>query len=181
MSTIIDLKTAIQQICLNMDITYLRASDLEANITLDNLGTDGKCIALHKDLTEVATTVTLGSYISKQITTEIYFLFLAPSIDEKLDDMDILFSRSEDRADSFYDRMLQYGILDDVVPAPGYNLQRQETFKIYDGVFTGVGFLCDFPVSRKTYYCGGVILDTLEDHESNILYDNENFPLKSTT
>ena len=153
MAAILELRAEIEAIIKGMyGIDYLRASPEEANMALDRLNTND-CIAIHIDQTTVNTDVSMGSYIVKNIPTEIFFVYKNISIDQTVAQTDELIDNAETMADEFYDKLIQSAVINDVVAIPGYDLERLEAYKKYDATFSGVMFTCDIPVNRKTYYC----------------------------
>ena len=153
MGSIITLRNEIEALITAMDgVNYLRARPDEANIALDSMDlTD--CLAIHIDQTTATTLRTIGSYMVKIIPTEILFVYKNTQIDEKTYSVDDLINQAEDKADEFFDRLIQSDVISDIAPLPEYQLQRLEAYKRFDAILSGVLFTCEFPTDRKTYYC----------------------------
>lgn len=154
MGSIITLQNEIQAIIEGMDnIQYLRAKESEANIALNDLQVSD-CLAIHFDRTTVAAGIHNQNHIIKIIPTEILFVYKNTELDDKQTDIDILIDQAEDKADEFFDRLIQSAVINDLGEFEDYELNRLEADKRFDAILSGVLFTWDTPVSRKTYYCG---------------------------
>ena len=147
------LRSEIQAICEGMGLTYIRATEDQANVEIDNIDTF-KDLAIHIDRTTILGTPSeYGNYVTKEVPTEILFLTKNPSMDEMLMEVDNLVDAMEVQADTFYDLMIRSDVFDKNVLLPGYSLERLPGYKRFDTVLSGVQFMCDIPVPRLKYYC----------------------------
>ena len=154
MGSIITLRNEIQALIDLMDnIEYLRASPGEANIHIDKHKVN-RCLAIHFDQTTAIGT-NFESSVVKIIPIEILFVYKNHSLDEKLKDVDKLVDMSEDKADEFYDRLIQSSVINDLGEPTDYTLERLEGYKRFDTILSGVLFNWDAPVSRTQYFCNG--------------------------
>ena len=153
MAAIINLRNEIEAIITAMaDVDYLRASATEANEKLMRQKITN-CLAIHTDQTEVTGTVNNQLYVSKIIPTEIFFVYKNTKLDDKLYDTDDLVDQAEEKADEFFDKLLQSAVIDDNANFDDYTLQRLDSYKRMDAIISGVLFTWNAPVSRKQYYC----------------------------
>ncbi len=152
MGVIITLRDEIEALIgLMNDVTYLRASRGEANIALTTQKVN-KCLAIHTDQT-TATGAYKNGRVTKTIPTEILFLYKNKSLDEKLYNVDKLVNKAEDKADEFFDKLIQSSVINDLADFDDYELQRLEAYKYFDAITSGVLFTWNTPVSRTFYYC----------------------------
>ena len=155
MGVIITLRNEIESIIKSMDqCDYLRANPGEANIRLEEQAVD-HCIAIHIDQsTATASSMPSNStWIVKNIPIEILFVYKNTYLDDKLYDLDSLVDKAEDKADEFYDYLMQSGVINDLGELEDYECQRLEAYKRFDSILTGVLFTWTAPVSRTKYYC----------------------------
>ena len=151
--SIILLRNEIKTICEGMGLTYIRATEDQANIEIDHTDTFND-LAIHIDRTTIlGTPAEYGQYIYKEIPTEILFMTKNPHMDETLFEVDELVDAMEEKADQFYDYIIRTEVFDKNVPLPGYSLERLPGYKRFDTIVSGVQFMCDIPVPRLKYYC----------------------------
>lgn len=132
--------------------TYLRKTVAEANESIENFDIN-QPLAIHTDQTTVTTQLSSGTYLSKTVQTQIWFLLKEINQDPDLTDTDILIDQAEALADQFYDKLVRSSVLDPVMPLESYTLARIEAYKVFDAVLSGVLFTCDVPIPRKDYNC----------------------------
>ena len=154
--TIITLRNEIERLIgLMAGVTYLRGSRSEANMALDKLAVGTGCIAIHTDqstATAIAPTAG-GTYLYKDIPTQILFVYKNTKMDDKLYAVDSLVDAAEQKADEFYDHIIQSSVFSKHPALPGYDCQRLEAHKISDTILSGVLFTCLIPVDKSTYIC----------------------------
>ena len=151
--SILTLRNEIQTIIEGMDLTYIRATEDQANIEIDrdDLFND---LAIHIDQTTVlGTPAEFGTYVYKSIPTEILFISKNLYQDEPLFEVDSIIDAMESKADEFYDYLIRSDIVDKNIPLPGYELERLNAYKRFNATLSGVLFTMDVPVPRLKYYC----------------------------
>ena len=147
-----DLKDEIQVFASLYDLTYIRATELEANIQLDKIDIT-KRVLVHYDQTEIKTEVSQGQIVVKVIPTLILFLNIDSQCDDDLNTIDNYTELCEIDADKFYDYISQSGLISNLVPLGPYTLDRLPAFKRMDARLSGILFSCDIPITREDYYC----------------------------
>ena len=153
MAAIIELRDEIQVIIEDMEgVQYLRANPQHANTELMNNKMDDECLAIHIDQSTASGSRSYN-HIIKIIPTEILFVYKNTSLDDKLPFIDQLVDRAEEKADEFYDKLIQSSVISDLGEFEDYECQRLEGYKRFDTILSGILFTWDAPVSRKQYYC----------------------------
>ncbi len=138
-----------------MDLTYIRATENEANVDLDQQDTF-KDFAIQIDQTIINVVQSeFGNYAYREFPIEILFISANLTTDDKLQEVDEWIDAMEEKADTFYDKLIQSDIVDKNVPLPGYQLDRLSGYKRFDTVLSGVQFTMDVPIPRLKYYCNG--------------------------
>jgi hypothetical protein len=135
------------------DTLYLRANEGEANMAIDKMNIDGKCLCIHIDRTTMTANRSSFGYVYKVVPTEILFVYKNTKLDDKQTEIDTMIDNAEAKADEFYDRIIQSAVINDVAALPGYSLDRLEGFKRFDAILSGVLFTCDLPINKNYYYC----------------------------
>jgi len=153
MGAIITLQQEIEAIITSMDdCAYLRAKESEANIALNEMKVSD-CLALHIDRSTASGQHHNQNQIVKIIPTEIMFLYKNQELDDKQADIDTLIDQAEDKADEFYDKLIQSSVINDLADFEDYEINRLDAEKRFDAILSGVLFTWPAPVSRITYYC----------------------------
>ena len=138
-----------------MDLTYIRATENEANVDLDQQDTF-KDFAIQIDQTIINVVQSeFGNYSYREFPIEILFISANLTTDDKLQEVDEWIDAMEEKADTFYDKLIQSDIVDKNVVLPGYQLDRLSGYKRFDTVLSGVQFTMDVPIPRLKYYCNG--------------------------
>lgn len=135
------------------DTLYLRAGESEANMAIDKMHIDNKCLVIHIDRTTMTVNRSAFGYVHKVVPTEILFVYKNKSIDDKQTEIDTMIDKAEAKADEFYDKIIQSAVINDLVELPGYSLDRLEGFKRFDAILSGVLFTSELPINKNTYYC----------------------------
>ena len=149
------LNNEIKSILESMNLKYIRATEDQANIEIDqqDLFQD---LAVQIDQTTIsATPAEFGNYVYYEVPVEILFISKNSYQDETLAEVDDIIDNMQVQADTFYDKIIQSPLFDTNVILPGYEMERLNAYKRFNATLSGVLFTMDIPISRKTYYCNG--------------------------
>jgi len=135
------------------DCTYLRMTLGEANKAMNKTKVSD-CFVVHYDQTPSSSMRSDGSYTYKIIPIEILFLYKNTRIDDKLIDVDTLVDLAENKADEFYDLLIQSPVIETMAELDDPETERLPAFKRMDALTSGILFTWDVPIPRNTYYCG---------------------------
>ena len=153
MADTITLRDEIDAILTGMTgVTYMRAKPDEANLLLNQTKVTN-CIAIHIDLTQFASMRTAGSYTYKVVPTQVLFLYKNTHLSDRTSDVDTLIGQAEDKADEFYDRLIQSAVIEQSAPLDDPTYSRLEAYKRFDAITSGILFEWLVPIPRSTYYC----------------------------
>jgi len=148
--TLQSLSTLIQTIVGTISgAVYLRATDADANVSIDNIELDGKTIVLFNNLPDITHTIARTGFIMQQIPVEIRVLQLA-GLDDTTDGSDILRDRCADIANNIFDQITFSQELPDTFE---YQISYLNEVKIYDKTMTGCRLSFVFNASRLNYSC----------------------------
>ena len=150
--TVNELKTQIQLFATDQDLTYIRGTELEANIKLDDIDTT-KRVMVHFDQTEVSTLITMGSLVFLNVPTQILFLSIDPHNDADLDTIDDNVELCEKDALKFYDYILQNDSIPNVIDITAPSFERLPAFKRFDAMLSGVLLNCVIPIMSTEHIC----------------------------
>ena len=142
------LKTAIQKL---PNSAYMRATDDDANVQIDDIDIKGKTIFIYRNLPTVANTIQEGGLVQGTYPTEIDVLQLADYDDNTLDG-DTIRASCKDMADRLMDQLKVR--TDSVTPIPAYQVVFSESVQVKDALLTGCILRFNWIFDRTTYNCG---------------------------
>ena len=112
------------------------------------------CFVIQYDQTPSSSIRNEGSYTYKVIPIELLFLYKNTRVDDKLTNVDNLVDSAEDKADEFYDLLIQSPVIETMAELDDPEMERLPAFKRMDALTSGILFTWDVPIPRNTYYCG---------------------------
>lgn len=132
---------------------YMRNSEMEANVDLDQVDLLGKTIILYYNLPTVDNVAgTISNYVHRKWPVEILIAKLS-ELDDNGDDGDTLRAECLAIADHIYDLLSKDAIVSLVNSIEDYKVVFEGSVKIYDKTMTGCRLTCEVPIERSTYYC----------------------------
>ena len=135
------------------DTKYLRDTDQDANIDVDQLDLEGLTIVIYNNLPTVSHEIgTHGQLIYRRWPVELKILRLA-ELDDTGSDGDQLRAICLGVADQIYDRIASQPIISKIVPLNGYDIDFSRGVKVYDKIMTGLTMTFDIPIDRLNYDC----------------------------
>ena len=148
--TLTEISNLIQSIVATLPNTvYLRATERDANISLDYIDLEGKTVCLFNNLPEITNSVSQSGLITQMIPIEIQVLQLA-NIDDTTGEGDTIRDACSDIANSIFDLITKDQYLPDTFE---YSIDYVGEFKIYDKTMTGARLGFVFNAYRTTYSC----------------------------
>lgn len=134
------------------DVVYMRASDLEANVDVDQIDLEGKTLVIYYNRPTVDNkTGASGKHVVRQWPVEIHILQLA-EVDDGEEDSDTIRAACIAIADKIFD-MMQIAAESSSESITDYALIFGEEQTIFDKLLTGVTLNFTYPIDRTTYYC----------------------------
>jgi len=128
---------------------YLRATDTDANTTLDNVNISGRYVVLFNNLPEVSVSVSQSGYMTKSTPIGIKVLRLA-GLDDTTTESDTIRDSCEDVANMIFDKITKDQELPDTFE---YSLSFLNEVKLYDKILTGVSMSFVLNTERGGYGC----------------------------
>ena len=125
---------------------YLRATDQEANIAIDDIDLDGKILVLYNNLPTITGNKQQSGFDLQNWPVEIKILKLADMDDNDVDG-DLLRDDCLKIAEYIVDKFPQ----DPAQSFDDYEIEFAENYKIYDKIMTGCMLNFDYPQSRQIY------------------------------
>ena len=148
--TLTQLSTLLQTITGGItDAVYLRATDNDANVSIDNIDLNGKTIVLFNNLPEVTYNVTRSGYMLQQFPVEIRVLRLA-AIDDTTVDSDAIRDACSAVCDNIFDKITKHQTMPDAFE---YSVTFLGEVNIYDKVMTGARLSFVFHSDRTKFNC----------------------------
>ena len=117
------------------DTYYLRATDNEANISIDWIDLSGITLCIYNNLPTINHSVTSG--IIREWNVEIKVLQLA-DMDDDDEDGDIIRESCLNTADQIYDAIMRDSRISISGEQPDYTIDMMDNVKLYDKIMTGV-------------------------------------------
>lgn len=142
------LKEAVQKL---PDSVFLRATDSDANISIDEIDLRNRTVFIYHNLPRVVSTVQRGGLVQENWPTEIDVLQLA-EFDDTTIDGDVLRNNCKILADSLMDQLKIRN--DSVTPLANYENSFSEAVQVHDKILTGVRLRFNWIFDRTTYNCG---------------------------
>lgn len=142
------LKETIQKL---PNASYLRATDDDANVEIENIDIKGKTIFIYRNLPTVTNPIQAGGMVQSNYPTEIDVLQLADNDDNTKDGDDIRAS-CKDMADRLMDHLKIR--TDSVTPIPSYQIVFSESVQVKDTLLTGCVLRFNWIFDRTSYDCG---------------------------
>ena len=126
---------------------YLRATDQDANITVDDLDLSVKIICIYNNLPSVPNVASQGRFVYREWPVEIKILSLS-DFDATTEEADQIREALLPIADAIFDKLPDF---DNVPPVDGYGVDFVSEVKIYDKILTGLNLSFTFNVPRTVY------------------------------
>ena len=142
------LKETVQKL---PNASYMRATDDDANIEIENIDIKGKTVFIYRNLPTVTNSIQKGGHIQSNYPTEIDVLQLADFDDNTLDGDEIRAS-CKDMADKLMDHLKIR--TDSVTPIPAYQVVFSESVQVKDTLLTGCVLRFNWIFDRTSYDCG---------------------------
>jgi len=148
--TLTTLSTTIETIVAGITGgVFLRATDNDANISVDNIDLEGKTLCIFNNLPVVSNQVSKSGYIVQVWPVEIRVLQLS-NLDDTTAQGDAIRDACAIAADTIWDKITFDQSLPDAFE---YELNYLNEVKVYDKTLTGVRLTFMFNSSRNAYYC----------------------------
>lgn len=128
---------------------YLRATDLDANISVDGIDLSGKTIVLFNNLPEVVNAVSQSGAVTRAWPIEIKVLQLA-LLDDTTKQSDVIRDVCLEIADEIWDKV---AVHQDIPDAFEYGINFLNDLKIYDKTMTGCSLTFVLNTQRTSYKC----------------------------
>ena len=145
-----EISALLSAICYEIpNAMYLRATDTDANTTLDNVNISGRYVVLFNNLPEVNVSVSQSGYMTKSTPIGIKVLRLA-GLDDTTIESDTIRDSCEDVANMIFDKIRIYQELPDVFE---YTVSLLNEVKLYDKILTGVSMSFVLNTERGGYGC----------------------------
>lgn len=128
---------------------YVRATDDDANIIVDELDATVKILCIYNNLATINNVASQGRFSYREWPIEINILSLS-ELDANTEEGDAIRATLIPVADAIYDK------LPDVTEAPpvdGYEIELLNQVKIYDKILTGVRLSLTYNLGRNIYVC----------------------------
>jgi hypothetical protein len=142
------LKTTVQKL---PNALFIRATDDDANIELDNISISGRTVFLYHNLPRVGNEFQKGGLSNENYPTEIDVLQLA-DFDDNTRDSDAIREECKVMSDRLMDQLKVR--TDSVRPIAGYEQDYSGSVKVHDVILTGLRLRFNWPFDREVYYCG---------------------------
>jgi len=156
------LTDRIKEIVEGQDLIFLRATDPEANIEVDQIDLSlGKAIVLFNTLPAVQVVASpLSGYTYREMPINIQVLKI-DELDSTTYAGDTLRQECGEIAEKLYDLISRDDAidLDPAVPLDGYDSNYSDQVRIYDKILTGVELTFTLPMTRRSFFCGGTLLE----------------------
>ena len=148
--TLTELSTALQTIVAGIpNALFLRATDTDANKSVDNIDLSGKTIVLFNNLPTIVHNVARSGFIMQEIPVEIKVLQLA-QLDNTTGQQDTIRDNCTAIANSIFDLITKDQQLPDAFE---YSIAYLGAVNIYDKLLTGCAFSFVMNSSRSSYEC----------------------------
>ena len=145
-----EISALLSAICYEIpNAMYLRATDTDANTTLDNVNISGRYVVLFNNLPEVNVSVSQSGYMTKSTPIGIKVLRLA-GLDDTTIESDTIRDSCEDVANMIFDKITKDQELPDTFE---YSLSFLNEVKLYDKILTGVSMSFVLNTERGGYGC----------------------------
>jgi len=131
-----EVNKMIQQVADQLDLLYLRATDYDANVRIEDIDLKSLPILIYNNLLEVD--YSLEATTRALYPIEIKILKLG-YFDATTEDADYIINRCRDIAQDVAKLLLQ----NDVVAPEGFRIDALNTVEIYDEIMTGVTLFID--------------------------------------
>jgi len=142
------IEDAVNQI---PDLAFLRATDAEANIQVDDIDLGAANIAIYNNRpTTTGTSGDLSGLVQVEWPVEIHILGLADFDDDDLD-ADIIADPLYSIAEELYDRLVGDPLASLLTFSDSYTINLGDPVKLYDKTLTGV------TLSFELYYSRGIL------------------------
>jgi len=128
---------------------YLRATDIDANISVDNVDLSGKTVTLFNNLPEVPHLVSGSGAVTRQWPIEIKVLQLA-NLDDTTPQSDVIRDACLAIADEIWDKVTAH---QDLPNSFEYAINFLNDVKIYDKTMTGCTLTFILNTVRTSYKC----------------------------
>lgn len=128
---------------------YLRATDIDANISVDNIDLAGKTIILFNNLPEVPHVVSQSGAVTRAWPVEVRVLQLA-TLDDNTEQSDVIRDACLAIADEIWDKVSSSQSVPD---AYEYEIGFLSDLKIYDKTMTGCTLSFLLNTQRTSYKC----------------------------
>jgi len=142
------LKTAVQKL---PNALFLRATDEDANIEIENISIAGRTVFIYHNLPRVTNNIQDGGLVQENWPTEIDVLQLA-DFDDNTRDSDEIREACKVMSDRLMDQLKIR--TDSVTPMSGYETSFSEAVKVHDVILTGLRLRFNWIFDREEYYCG---------------------------
>lgn len=134
------------------DGLYMRNSEIDANIDLDQIDMEGKFIVIYYNLPTVAHSITYSTSVVRHWPVEILIAKLA-NVDNDGEDGDEIRSECLGIADLILDHISKNAIVSQVESIEDYDIQFENSVNVFDKTLTGCRMTCTVPIDRTEYYC----------------------------
>jgi len=132
---------------------YMRNSEIESNIDLDQIDMEGKTIVIYYNLPIVEnSTNSFSNSVVRHWPVEILVAELS-ELDDDGDDGDSIRERCLTISDQIYDYIKSNSIVSLVESIESYEIEFERSVKIYDKTITGCRLTMDIPIDRNKFYC----------------------------
>ena len=142
------LKETIQKL---PNAKYLRATDDDANVEIENIDIKGKTIFIYRNLPTVTNPIQAGGHVQSHYPTEIDVLQLA-DIDDNTKNGDDIRASCKSMADRLMDHIKIRP--DSVTPISSYQIVFSESVQVKDTLLTGCVLRFTWIFDRTNYDCG---------------------------
>jgi hypothetical protein len=148
--TIAELSTTISAIVAAIpNAVYLRATDRDANVSIDNIDLAGKTVVIFNNLPEVRHAVSRSGFIVQTYPVELRVLQLA-KLDDTTVDSDTIRDNCAAVANTLFDQISVDQSLPDTFE---YSIVFLGEMKVYDKTMTGCRLSFVFNSNRTSYSC----------------------------
>ena len=148
--TLTALSTKIETIVAGITgAVFMRATDNDANISIDNVDLEGKTVCIFNNLPLVSNQVSKSGHIVEEWPVEIRVLQLS-NLDDTTAQGDSIRDACAIAANTIWDKISFDQSLPDAFE---YELNYLNEVKVYDKTLTGVRLAFVFNSFRGTYYC----------------------------
>lgn len=143
--TVKDLKTLIETFATAEDMTYIRGTEIEVNIDIDQVNPD-KTVMIHFDQTVINTQAGAGGLVLLNVPTQLLFLRYDNELDSSLDTLDSNVELCEKDALKFYNFIVISTQIPDLTVLEPPSIERLPAFKRFDASFSGVLLNITIPI-----------------------------------